>query len=138
VPWQAVPAYGDMAPEDKAAAVRDLQDKGHRTCFVGDGINDASAMAQSDVSIAIDTGAALAVAAADFTIAQSALHALPEAIDVARASLKVIRSNLWIAAAYNTAAMAVAAAGYLHPAFAATVMLCSSLLVTVRAAWRLS
>ncbi len=133
-PFAALPTTGSMRPEDKSARVLQLQRQGHRVAFVGDGLNDAAALAQSHASLAIAGGTSLAIAAADFTLAQGDLVALPAAIAICRQTLKVVRSNLKFAAAYNLLGMGVAAAGVLHPVFAALLMVAASLTVTLRSA----
>ena len=136
-PWNPYLPQGLMTAGDKAAQVRHLAAQGKRVCFVGDGINDAPALAQSHVSLAIASGARLASLAADFTLPHGALPHLPEAIIIARTAMRLLRSNLALAAVYNAVGIALAAAGQLHPVFAAVLMLGSSLTVTWRAvAWQ--
>lgn len=131
--WSAHTVQGQMSATDKVESVRNLAQQGHRVCFVGDGVNDAPAMAQSYVSLSVDGGAPLARMAADFTLPQAALMHLPEAVAIARKAMRVVRSNLVLAAVYNAVGVALAATGRLHPVFAAVLMLCSSLTVTWRA-----
>jgi heavy metal translocating P-type ATPase len=132
--FSGVEATGNMLPDDKTQRVEHLQGLGRRVCFVGDGINDAPAMSRSHASVGISSGTSLAIAAADFTLAQADLIHLPEAIRICRQTLKVVRSNLWFAVVYNTLGIGVAAAGLLHPVFAALWMVAASLTVTLRSA----
>lgn len=124
----------DMRPSEKRDAITSLKAAGETVCFVGDGLNDAAAIAESQVGIAITTGASLARATGDFLVTQQNLKALPQAIAITERTMEIITSNLKLAAAYNVVAMLVAASGYLHPVFAAFVMLLSSLSVTLRSA----
>jgi P-type E1-E2 ATPase len=101
--------------------------------FVGDGVNDAAAMSAAQASIAMQAGAELARAAAMAVFAGDDLRFLPRAIRVARTVRRSIRTNLRFAAAYNTAGMALAAAGALHPVVAALLMVGSSAFVSFRA-----
>ncbi len=120
---------GRVAPWDKADRIGALQEKGHRVGMVGDGINDAAALARADVGIAMARGAAGAVDQAALTLAGDALTPLPEAVIIARACLRTIRQNLAWAFGYNAILVPVAAAGYLNPMLAAAVMASSSLVV---------
>jgi P-type E1-E2 ATPase len=122
-----------LTPTDKHVRVRELIAAGRRVAFVGDGINDAAAMSAAQASIAMQTGAELARAAAMAVFAGGDLRFLPRAIRVARAARRSIRTNLRFAAAYNTAGMALAAAGALHPVVAALLMVGSSAFVSVNA-----
>jgi cation transport ATPase len=122
-----------LTPADKHIRVRELVAAGRRVAFVGDGINDAAAMSAAQASIAMQAGAELARAAAMAVFAGDDLRFLPRAIRVARAARRSIRTNLQFAAAYNTAGMALAAAGALHPVVAALLMVGSSAFVSVNA-----
>jgi len=122
-----------LTPADKHIRVRELVAAGRRVAFVGDGINDAAAMSAAQASIAMQAGAELARAAAMAVFAGGDLRFLPRAIRVARAARRSIRTNLRFAAAYNTAGMALAAAGALHPVVAALLMVGSSAFVSVNA-----
>ncbi len=126
----------ELSPEEKLQQVRALQSAGRRVLFVGDGVNDAAAMAAADVSIAVASGAELAVEVGSASWSGGDLTALPAAVAQARATVQLIRSNLAFAAAYNLAGVGLAAAGMLHPVAAALLMTCSSLIVTWRATGR--
>jgi cation transport ATPase len=125
-------ARGAMNPLEKAEAVRNLRDAGRTNLFVGDGLNDAPAMAEADVSVAVASGSTLAATTADILWTNQDLMAIPAALGVCRQTVSLLRSNLRFALTYNLLGMTVAAAGWLHPAFAAILMLCSSLFVTLR------
>ena len=124
----------ELSAEDKLAEVRSLQAEGRHVLFVGDGVNDAAAMAASEVSVGVVGGAELAAEVADITWRSQDLGVLPWAVDLARRTLTTIRGNLRFALAYNIAGVALAVAGLLHPVAAAVLMTCSSLIVTWRAA----
>lgn len=126
----------ELSPEQKLQQVRVLQHAGRRVLFVGDGVNDAAAMAAADVSIAVAGGTELAAEVGSASWAGGNLAAIPEAVETARRALRLIRSNLVFAASYNLAGVVLAAAGMLHPVTAALLMTCSSLIVTWRAAGR--
>ncbi len=122
-----------LGPEDKLARVEDLQAKGVRVLFVGDGLNDAAAMAAADVSIAVDGGSDLASEVADVVWHGEDLRSIPWALELSRSTVRTIRSNLLLAAAYNTVGITLAMAGLLHPVAAALLMTCSSVAVIWRA-----
>lgn len=126
----------ELSPEQKLQRVRALQQDSRRVLFVGDGVNDAAAMAAADVSVAVSGGTELAAEVGSATWAGGDLTAIPWALDEARRTLRLVRSNIIFAAAYNLAGVALAAAGMLHPVVAALLMTCSSLIVTWRAAGR--
>lgn len=122
-----------MAAVDKAGAVRELQDAGRKVLFVGDGVNDAPAMACAHASVALGSGAALSREAADAQLFGSDLSHVAEAIRLSRGTVRRIRQNLFIAAAYNFVGITLAVSGFLHPIVAVILMLVSSATVSVRA-----
>ena len=132
-PFQPPVIRAGMTPEGKLARVEELKTAGRCVAFVGDGVNDAAAMSAAQASIAMQAGAELARAAAMAVFAGDDLRFLPRAIRAARAARRSIHTNLLFAAAYNTAGMALAAAGVLHPVVAALLMVGSSAFVSVRA-----
>jgi heavy metal translocating P-type ATPase len=128
VPWHA-----GLTPEDKVARIRTHLAAGRTPVLVGDGINDAAAMAAAPAAVAMNGGASLAMAAAPAVFVGEDLRFLPEAIRLARRVTRSVRVNLRFAAAYNVVGMTLAATGLLHPVVAALLMLGSSAFVSVRA-----
>jgi len=116
-------------PADKADAVRALKASGVVTGMVGDGINDAPALAAADVSFAIGAGSDIAIEAADITLIRSDLNAVVDAILLSRATLTKIRQNLFFAFAYNVLGIPLAAVGMLNPVIAGAAMAASSISV---------
>jgi P-type Cu+ transporter len=119
----------EVRPENKAAFVQSLQQKGARVAFIGDGINDAPALEQADLGIAVGRASDIAQMAADIVLLKSDVHAIPEALGLARATLRAIKQNLFWAFFYNALGIPLAALGFLSPILCAAAMGLSDVVV---------
>jgi Cu+-exporting ATPase len=125
----AADVVAEVLPTDKADVVERLQLAGSVVAMVGDGVNDAAALAQADLGLAMGTGSAMALDAGDITLLRDDLLSVTDALRLARRTLGTIRGNLFWAFAYNTAALPLAALGLLNPLIAGVAMALSSVFV---------
>jgi Cu+-exporting ATPase len=134
--------FAEVRPEKKAEFVKQRQELGERVAFIGDGINDAPALEQADLGIAVTRASDIAREAADIILLKSEIEAVPESLGLARATLRTIKQNLFWAFFYNAVGVPLAALGFLSPILCAAAMGLSDLVVIGNALrlrrWRLT
>ena len=119
----------EVMPADKAATIAGLRAQGRVVAMVGDGVNDAAALVEADLGVAMGTGTAAAIEASDLTLTHGDLRAAADAIELSRRTLRTVRQNLFWAFAYNVVGLPVAALGLLDPMIAGAAMAASSVCV---------